>query len=187
MEIKTITRTILVMLLCTATSSVNASIFDGITLNYQYYFEDLASPWAGADNGDKVIGAGIEVANVTSGLATMDIYDDGFFVDFSVNNGTFIPAAYNGFVLTDVDNVVADFTTGFDYTLNTNMVGLTLTDLYLTPDGLGINWQNRSFNSDTFVELTLSAIPIPAAVWLFGTALIGLFGLGKRQKVVSFS
>ena len=26
------------------------------------------------------------------------------------------------------------------------------------------------------------AIPVPAAVWLFGTALIGLLGLGKRKK-----
>lgn len=28
----------------------------------------------------------------------------------------------------------------------------------------------------------LSAIPIPAAVWLFGTALIGLMGFSKRRK-----
>ena len=25
-------------------------------------------------------------------------------------------------------------------------------------------------------------VPVPAAVWLFGTALIGLFGFGKRRK-----
>lgn len=29
----------------------------------------------------------------------------------------------------------------------------------------------------------LSAIPIPAAAWLFGTALIGLVGLSRRRKV----
>ncbi|MCP4765042.1 MAG: hypothetical protein GY875_02110 [Gammaproteobacteria bacterium] len=27
-----------------------------------------------------------------------------------------------------------------------------------------------------------SAVPVPAAVWLFGTALLGLFGFGKRRK-----
>jgi hypothetical protein len=27
-----------------------------------------------------------------------------------------------------------------------------------------------------------SAVPVPAAVWLFGTALIGLVGFGKRRK-----
>jgi hypothetical protein len=28
----------------------------------------------------------------------------------------------------------------------------------------------------------ISAVPVPAAVWLFGTALIGLVGFGKRRK-----
>jgi hypothetical protein len=30
----------------------------------------------------------------------------------------------------------------------------------------------------------LSSVPVPAAVWLFGTALIGLVGFGKRRKTV---
>jgi len=29
---------------------------------------------------------------------------------------------------------------------------------------------------------TPAVVPVPAAVWLFGTALIGLFGFGKRRK-----
>jgi len=38
--------------------------------------------------------------------------------------------------------------------------------------------------SRTFAEegFEVSPIPIPAAVWLFGTALIGLVGFGKRRK-----
>ena len=34
----------------------------------------------------------------------------------------------------------------------------------------------------TVEVLQPSAIPIPAAIWLFGTALIGLVGFGKRRK-----
>ena len=33
------------------------------------------------------------------------------------------------------------------------------------------------------VQLSVSAVPVPAAVRLFGTALIGLVGFGKRRKV----
>jgi hypothetical protein len=29
----------------------------------------------------------------------------------------------------------------------------------------------------------VSAVPVPAAVWLFGSGLIGLTGLAKRKKV----
>ena len=31
--------------------------------------------------------------------------------------------------------------------------------------------------------VSTSVVPIPAVVWLFGTALIGLVGFGKRRKV----
>jgi len=27
-----------------------------------------------------------------------------------------------------------------------------------------------------------SAVPVPAAVWLFGTGLVGLISVGKRKK-----
>jgi hypothetical protein len=33
------------------------------------------------------------------------------------------------------------------------------------------------------VQLTVSAVPVPAAVWLFGTALVGLTGFAKRRKL----
>ena len=31
--------------------------------------------------------------------------------------------------------------------------------------------------------ITVSAVPVPAAVWLFGTALIGFIGMSRRRKV----
>lgn len=36
--------------------------------------------------------------------------------------------------------------------------------------------------ADTF--LPPNPIPVPAAVWLFGTALLGLFGFGRRRKSI---
>ncbi|MDH3387883.1 MAG: hypothetical protein OEN02_08240 [Gammaproteobacteria bacterium] len=33
-------------------------------------------------------------------------------------------------------------------------------------------------------SVTVSVIPVPAAVWLFGTGLVGLIGFGKRRKVI---
>jgi hypothetical protein len=34
------------------------------------------------------------------------------------------------------------------------------------------------------VQLSVSAVPVPAAVWLFGSALLGLIGFSKRRKIV---
>lgn len=53
------------------------------------------------------------------------------------------------------------------------IVGLTSITFDFSPDGLRV----------TDAELVLSPVPIPAAVWLFGTALIGLVGFSKRGKV----
>ncbi len=33
------------------------------------------------------------------------------------------------------------------------------------------------------VALTASAVPIPAAIWLFGTGLIGLVGMARRERM----
>jgi len=35
---------------------------------------------------------------------------------------------------------------------------------------------------DMQITADLNPVPVPAAVWLFGTAMIGLFGFKKRQK-----
>ncbi len=37
----------------------------------------------------------------------------------------------------------------------------------------------------SFAPAALSAVPVPAAVWLFGTALVGLIGFGKRKSKVA--
>jgi hypothetical protein len=50
--------------------------------------------------------------------------------------------------------------------------------------GLDNNGSSPGFDL-TFIqglEGSVSVVPVPAAVWLFGTALIGFVGLGKRRK-----
>ena len=69
---------------------------------------------------------------------------------------------------------------------------------------LAYNARNRSSNdSDTVIlasigtgtqtnadatyarwSASVSPVPVPAAVWLFGTALVGLLGFGKRRKLL---
>ena len=47
----------------------------------------------------------------------------------------------------------------------------------------GITFDLSSSSSRTWAKWSqVSAVPVPAAIWLFGTALIGLVGFGKRRK-----
>ena len=49
-----------------------------------------------------------------------------------------------------------------------------------------INGGNVITTNDLRFRVTpLSAVPVPAAVWLFGTALIGLVGFGKRKAKIA--
>ncbi len=47
---------------------------------------------------------------------------------------------------------------------------------------LGGQLQDDRDNDYAFAGISVSAVPIPAAAWLFGTALIGLVGFSKRKK-----
>ena len=50
-------------------------------------------------------------------------------------------------------------------------------------NGDGNPWSNLATADLTFsTYVEVSAVPVPAAVWLFGTALVGLAGFGRRRK-----
>ena len=52
-------------------------------------------------------------------------------------------------------------------------------------NGDGNSWSEFARADLTFsTYVDVSAVPVPAAVWLFGTALIGLVGFGKRRKAI---
>jgi len=63
---------------------------------------------------------------------------------------------------------VEDF--GFPFFLSTGVSGNILG-----------NWNLDNAGLLTFNGASVSAVPVPAAVWLFGSALVGLFGVGRRK------
>ena len=85
-------------------------------------------------------------------------------------------------------------TAGVTGTSTLNIINLDITTIYnsavvASDDFLGFRLHNavqidrgdpQVFYNDS--SLSLSEVPVPAAVWLFGTALIGLVGFSKRRK-----
>ena len=49
---------------------------------------------------------------------------------------------------------------------------------------LDTNYGDNSGSLDITISTLEAVVPIPAAVWLFGTALVGLIGFSKRRKAV---
>ena len=81
------------------------------------------------------------------------------------------------------------------YTINTNMANLGICTTGMVNDGIpGVGMTSPSFgnfngNFDimsatmvSYVTAPAAAVPVPAAVWLFGSGLLGLVGIARRKK-----
>ena len=70
-----------------------------------------------------------------------------------------------------------------------NGEGLTIPiNVTFAPDSAGT--QNAiltaTYSSSEYTQLALTgtAVPLPAAAWLFGSGLLGLIGISRRRKII---
>ena len=71
-------------------------------------------------------------------------------------------------------------------TIDFNVIGGTGTTIAVNQNCGGCVWSGPS-SSDipvTYVDgqVSVAAVPVPAAVWLMGSGLIGLVGIGRRTR-----
>jgi len=136
--------------------------------------------------------ASTQVINPPLGLQVIDVSinagDDFIEIDFTNSNpfSSFASAFQNGYMLTFDSAAVIDIT---DATIDNGVtsLGLTANDLTFSGNQLFVNVEGLSFNTSTFARINLtsnggvSAVPLPASLWLFGSGLLALVGL-KRAK-----
>ena len=135
------------------------------------------------DVGGSVIASGMEVAShyvfFDPGPATTITG----WVDFD--------ADVLGIITSTANLLASDFLLNNDVTyLNPTLRGLEAGQDVVTIDGTLSNRINLSFLASTpgdYIRVLTAyspgaVVPVPAAVWLFGTALIGLAGFARRKK-----
>ncbi len=111
------------------------------------------------------------------------------FIDVEgVGNFDSVPTLTRGCTLQGACGVLTPYsyvgtTLFFALTLNYPIIGDQV--IYTSFDDIASTPTN-TFGNLVYAKWTrVSAVPIPAAIWLFGTALIGLVGFGKRRAAVS--
>ena len=65
--------------------------------------------------------------------------------------------------------------------LNTGPITTTMIDIDKSVEELMKSFYSDTYSTDQFYTLAGNAIPVPAAAWLFGSALLGLVGIKRRQ------
>ncbi len=104
--------------------------------------------------------------NISAGLVSFTEADD---VDYSLGSSP---------TLNFVDGSFA----GFDYAANFGAYG------FFNSTGLSIDsgdnnpFPGTKFVTGTWTDYSVSAVPVPAAVWLFGSGLLGLAGVARRKS-----
>ncbi len=71
-----------------------------------------------------------------------------------------------------------------DAVIDTSVTTLGLTDdrVNFSGNDLFINVHSLPFDTSTFARINLTAVPLPPALFLFGSAVFGIFGLTRRNK-----
>lgn len=172
---------LLISLLSVFASSANAGIFDAQSLQFQYYFPDLSSPYSSSSNGTFAVGAGVEIANIADDRANLDLQSNGFtanFTDTSIWNGS----AFNGFRITDINGTIDPFTS---FTLGTNTALNGSPVLTFDANNLYVNWQGLGFvPGEVQFNVNVAAVPEPEtyAMMLAGLGLMGFVARRRKDK-----
>ncbi len=140
--------------------------------------------------GESVIGS-YKVDDVTFAATDLMVTIGGDYVltattgSVSIWSGTWFAVAFNsGFTGNPIGGQIPQY---FDIQLDDPNTVLQSGVLPLSYDisSFGNDRSNINFPDDLnrldFTVLSITAVPIPAAVWLFGSGLLGLVGLARRK------
>jgi len=76
--------------------------------------------------------------------------------------------------------VPAGYNSGDPLSGSSTFAGQTFATLGITPGSYEWTWGSGA-SADSYT-LNVGAVPVPAAVWLFGSGLLGLVGMARRKK-----
>jgi len=184
------------------TAGAYTAVLDGISGAFQFKNNYInvgsyngATPWTG-DVGDMNAGA-----NGTGSFSTGFLFSGSPFVPFTYGSGFqgTVDTTANTVNITSLD-FGGNYNGGADFLLPPDS-NFPLEVLWVNPVGGGdytvaFRWGHditstedpslgfTAFTAQWVIEGTIhtSAVPVPAAVWLFGSGLLGLVGVARRRK-----
>ncbi len=162
-----------------ASTGAMASGMTGDTMNFQYYFPNLQSPYSNATNGSFVVGSGVEVSGLADYTGTLDVQADKIVIDFT-GSSYWSPATFNGFLLS---SSTAGTFGAVTIDPSTTDSSFTQSMISTTGNTLSVNWQGMSFGSGQEIVLDVtSAVPEASNTALMLAGLFVVAGVARRRR-----
>ena len=158
--------------------SAYTAILDGKNITTAFYYPDQNTIGFGGVPVETTVGVGIEISGSPQGypIASIDFSNTFIELDFFENlNGTIAP--FNGWRFYDATNTIPEFTNSILTMSNTT--GWTVS---FDADNIWLNGSGSSYFDNSTLRIDISAVPIPAAFWLFASGLAGIIGVGAKSK-----
>jgi hypothetical protein len=167
--------------------AITGSVYDYAKVGFQN--TGGAGTWDGTgltlDFGTFAQGSGDQTA--TFSLANIGGLD-ALYTDLLDGNYTFnLGSAFSSSNVSNFTNLAGGSSlTNLDFLFNTSAVGDYTGSLFLASIGHNISGYSGALDGMTinFKGSVVSAVPVPAAAWLFLTGMVGLLGFGRRNKAV---
>ena len=135
---------------------------------------------------DNVDGGGIDLSFDPSVLNVLSVSIDTVVWDFTTSTGIIdnVAGTVNGIAVTALSSVTGDFSVASIEFQAVGIAGLN-TDLLLAEYALN-PWASGGSNitplSFVNANVAISPVPVPAAVWLFGSGLLTLLSVARRKR-----
>jgi len=156
-------------------SSTNVNVNDSFTLNI-----------IGTSFSNNVDGGGLDFSFNSSVLnvASISIDENVWNLGAGISTGTIdnVLGTVNGISVNAWSDVIGDFTVASVtfQAIGSGISGLSLSEWGTNPWASGGSLINPDYVNASVTAV--SAVPVPAAVWLFCSGLTGLIGFAKRKK-----
>jgi len=172
--------------LLTLSFNANAALLQDkdITYSYQVSYTGTGT-FTELEGGRYRVGNDVEITNsgALSG-ATIDFSDTNILLTFSGNGLVRPDRDFSGFVISDAYDGIDKF---LDVTINaaTNVTGFSLSMITVLTDSITVDLRGFTFTDGSILSLDInppSAVPIPAALFMFAPALLGFLGFRRKMQ-----
>lgn len=164
----------------------HAAVLNGQTLGYDYNYPAVGVHYpAGVAPypSSVVVGPGIEIPNIVDNIASLNISDTNLLLKFGSNGNFGGNVSFNGFILTDVNGTIPDFTSVTINALST-LAGFDSSRIFFDANTIRINFVGLPFGTNNILSLDVAVVPEPTTIALLGLGLLGVTA-SRRKSVKS--